>query len=419
MTPEERKQLIDNASPALRRYLKRDWHVWARPEQLAPLGDWRVWLFLGGRGAGKTRAGAEWVRESVRMCRAQSIALVGATYTDVRDVMIEGPSGLAGLGRSDRIVFEPSKRRLSWPGGAVAHVFTAEEPHGLRGYQFDAAWCDEFAKWRNAETTMDMLQMALRVGSAPRAVVTTTPRGVAALKKLIAGPGVVQTHASTYANADYLAPAFIAQMEAQYQGTRLGRQELDAELIEDNDRALWKREWIERERVNFEPSVVRVVIGVDPPAGVGEHVDECGIVVVGKDMNGNGWVLADRSARGLTPLGWATRVADAHRKFRADAIVAEANQGGAMVEAVLRQTLPNAAIRLVYASQGKRTRAEPAAALYERGLIAHCGLFLELEDQLCQYDGEGASPDRMDALVWALADLFPPDAPGEPRVRST
>ena len=379
-------------------------------------------MFLGGRGAGKTRAGAEWVRESVRLGRARSIALVGATYTDVRDVMIEGPSGLATLGRADRIFFEPSKRKLSWPGGAVAHVFTAEEPDGIRGYQFDAAWCDEFAKWRNAEMTMDMLQMALRVGEQPRAVITTTPRNVLALVDLMTAPGTVTTRATTYANAANLAPAFLAQMEAQYKGTRLGRQELDAELIEDNDRALWKREWIEKERVNGMPDGIwRIVIGVDPPTSTGEAACECGIVVVGKDNDNRGWVLADCSARGLSPLGWANRVAEAHRLFRATAVVAEANQGGDMVEAVLRQVMPNAAIRLVYASHAKRARAEPAAALYERGLIAHCGLFLELEDQLCQYDGtEGSpSPDRMDALVWALADLFPPDAPGEPRVRST
>src|ERR1700741_195055 len=226
LTPEESRALAESLSPQARVFFLGLWRFFGRDEQLSPQGDWRVWLFLGGRGAGKTRAGAEWVRESVRLGRARSIALVGATYTDVRDVMIEGPSGLATLGRADRIFFEPSKRKLSWPGGAVAHVFTAEEPDGIRGYQFDAAWCDEFAKWRNAEMTMDMLQMALRVGEQPRAVITTTPRNVLALVDLMTAPGTVTTRATTYANAANLAPAFLAQMEAQYKGTRLGRQEL-------------------------------------------------------------------------------------------------------------------------------------------------------------------------------------------------
>ena len=220
----------------------------------------------------------------VREGRARSIALVGATYDDVRDVMIEGPSGLATLCRGERALFEPSKGRLSWPGGAVAHVFTAEKPHGIRGYEFDAAWCDEFAKWNNAQETMDMLEMALRTGGNPRMVVTTTPRATAAMKALLAKPGLARTHATTRDNAAHLAPAFLAQMEAQYAGTRLGRQELDAELIEDNDRALWKREWIERRRVVGMPDgIYRIVIGVDPPAGTGEGADECGIVIAGKD----------------------------------------------------------------------------------------------------------------------------------------
>ena len=407
--------------------LDDDWRSWARPEQLPPTGDWRTWLFLGGRGAGKTRAGAEWVRAAVREGRATSIALVGATYMDVRDVMIEGPSGIATLGRYDRVFFEPSKRRVSWPGGAVAHVFTAEEPHGIRGYQFDAVWCDEFAKWNKAEETFDMLEMALRIGESPRAVVTTTPRAIPALKRLIARASTVMTRAKTIDNANHLAPAFLAQMERQYAGTRLGRQELDAEIIEDNDRALWKREWIERTRVVGMPDgVVRIVIGVDPPASAGDGAAECGIVVCGWDNDNKGWVIADRSVRGLTPAQWGARVADAYRIFNADRVVVEANQGGDMVESVLRQQMPNAAIKSVHASRGKRARAEPVAALYERGQVAHCGVFLELEDQLCTWDGHSngkgggsASPDRMDALVWALADLFPPNARGEPRVRTT
>lgn len=392
------------------------WDYFARDEQLAPKGEWRTWLFLGGRGAGKTRAGAEWVRSLVRSRRAGSIALIGATYADARDVMVEGPSGLMSVSRLDRAFFEPSKRRVSWPGGAVAHMFTAEEPDGIRGYQFDAAWCDEFAKWSNPEMTLDNLEMALRVGERPRMAVTTTPRAIAALKNLLARPGLARTHATTRDNAVHLAPAFLAQMEAQYAGTRLGRQELDAEIIEDNDRALWKREWIEAHRTFEKPEkLARIVVGVDPPSGRGE----CGIVVCAIDNHKRGWLLADRSIRNASPAEWGARVADAHREFGANAVIAEGNQGGEMVDAVLRQQMPNAAIWRVNAKLGKRARAEPVASLYERGQVAHCGFFLELEDQLCTWDDSSTdSPDRLDALVWALHHLFPPYATPEPRVRS-
>ena len=414
---ERRRAFLESLSADEVAILESDWRFWARPEQLAPAGAWRVWLFLGGRGAGKTRAGTEWVLEGVRTGRMGRVALVGATYADVRGVMVEGVSGMLRAGERDAIAFEPSKRMLSWASGAVAHLFSAEEPDGLRGYQFDGAACDEFCKWREPQATLDMLMMGLRLGQDPRAVVTTTPRNIPALKALMAMPGVVATHARTFANAANLAPGFLAQMETQYAGTRLGRQELDAELIEDNEFALWQRAWIERARVRDVPELVRVVVAVDPPAAERGDGDACGIVVAGRDREGAGYILADRSGRGLTPVGWAECVARAYDAFQADTIVAEANQGGAMVEAVIRQAAPFAAIRLVHAHRGKRVRATPAAALYERGLVHHAGRFPELEDQMCQYDGTGASPDRLDALVWALADLFPAVAEANPRVR--
>jgi len=397
-------------------FLQNDWSFWARPEQLAPEGAWRIWLFLGGRGAGKTRAGAEWILEGIRAGKMRRVALLGATYADVRDVMILGESGLLALARGDGAVFEPSKRRLAWPDGATAHVFTAEEPDGLRGHQFDGAWADEFCKWREPGHALDMLLMGLRIGEDPRCTVTTTPRNIAALKTLLATEGIAVTRATTFDNAANLAPAFLDHMRCHYAGTRLGRQELGAELIEDNEFALWQRDWIDRRRVREVPPLRRVLVAVDPPVSQGEDADECGIVVAGVSAEGEGYVLADRSLRGLSPLGWARRVASAYEEFSADAIVAEANQGGAMVGEVIHQAAPLASIRLVHALRDKRTRAAPAAALYERGLVHHAGIFPELEDQLCQYDGSGASPDRMDALVWALADLFPAVAV-TPRVR--
>ena len=416
MPPETRAAFLQSLSADEAEVLHRDWRFWARPEQLPPEGAWRIWLFMGGRGAGKTRAGAEWVLDGVRTGAMRRIALLGATYADVRDVMIAGESGLLPLGRAEGLRYEPSKRQLHWPGGAIAHVFTAEEPDGLRGHQFDGAWCDEFCKWAEPRKSLDMLLMGLRAGENPRAVVTTTPRNIPAFKALLAMEGVAVTRAGTFANAANLAPAFLEQMQRQYAGTRLGRQELDAELIEDNESALWRREWIERTRVREWPELRRVVVAVDPPVSVGEDADECGIVVAGVSDEGEAYVLADRSLRGLSPLGWAKRVGEAYEEFAADAIVAEANQGGAMVGEVIRQATPEAIVRLVHARRDKRTRATPAAALYERGLVHHAGAFPELEDQLCQYDGSGGSPDRMDALVWALADLVPGTAV-RPRVR--
>ncbi|HWA03880.1 MAG TPA: terminase family protein [Rhizomicrobium sp.] len=393
------------------RYLE-SWELWARAEQLPPPEDWRIWLFLGGRGAGKTRAGAEWIAKGIESGCLRRVALVGATFHDVRAVMIEGESGLLRV--SGAAVFQPSNQRVLWPSGAVATVISAEEPDGIRGHQFDGAWGDEFCKWRDPQGALDMLRMALRIGADPRLMLTTTPRNIPALKLLLKEKGVAATHGTTAANAANLAPGFVESLQARYGGTRLGRQELDAEIIEDNDAAMWKRDWIEKNRVRESPELVRVVVAVDPPASA--HGDECGIVVAGRGEDGGGYVIADRSMGGLTPNGWAARVADAYLEFGADTIVAEANQGGDMVSALLLQTLPNAPVKTVHATRDKRTRAMPSALHYERGRVHHAGVFPELEDQLCNYDGTGSSPDRLDALVWALTELFPAKKQGRPKV---
>ncbi len=394
------------------------WRFWARPDQLAPDGAWTTWLVLGGRGAGKTRAGAEWIRGLVEQNAAGRIALVGETLGDVREVMIDGPSGLRALTRADRPRYETSRKRLLWPNGAVAQAFSASEPESLRGPQFDAAWADEVAKWRYAEAAWDMLQFGLRLGARPRQVVTTTPRPVPILKRLLADETSVVTRASTYANRANLADAFFRSVITRYEGTRLGRQELDAELIEDNPDALWSREMIDATRVRVAPELVRIVVAVDPPATSGPNADECGIVVAGVDAQGRAFVLDDRSMGRLTPLTWASRAAKAYRDYEADRIVAESNQGGEMVSTIMRQVMPQASLRLVRATRGKWLRAEPIAALYERGQVAHVGAFARLEDQMCDFvPGAAKSPDRLDALVWALTDLMLGKEGGAPKVR--
>lgn len=412
MPTPQRLAFLNDLSDEDAEFLLEDWRFWARAEQLAPKGSWRIWLFLGGRGSGKTRAGSEWIAHGVRTGRMRRIALIGATYGDARSVMIEGESGLLSCAKG--AVFEPSNARVLWPSGAIATVLSAEQPDSIRGHQFDAAWCDEFCKWADPQAGLDMALMALRLGRDPRMTITTTPRNIAALKMLMDSSEVTLTQSTTRANAPNLAPGFIELMEQRYGGTRLGRQELEAELIEDNENALWQRSWIEEARVARAPSLTRIVVAVDPPASA--HGDECGIVVAGR-AGDEAYVLADHSAAGLSPAAWAKAVIDAFEKHNADCIVAEANQGGDMVKAVLHQELPDAPVRLVHATRGKRTRAEPAAQLYEQSRVHHAGAFAELEDQMCQYDGTGQSPDRMDALVWALSELFPNKRRTNPKVR--
>ncbi|MCC6829687.1 MAG: DNA-packaging protein [Novosphingobium sp.] len=392
------------------------WPLLARPEQLAPPGDWNLWLILAGRGFGKTRAGAEWVQGVAERDPAARIALVAANLGEARGVMIEGESGLLAVGAPwRRARFEPSLRRLVWPNGAQAQLYSAQEPESLRGPQHSHAWCDEIAKWDmaagRAERAWDNLLLGLRLGAQPRAMATTTPRAVPLLRRLLAEDGVAVTRGATADNAANLPPRFLRDMRRAFGRTVLGRQELDGELIEDLPGALWTRALIEECREAAPPAPqARVVIGVDPPAS--SQGDACGIVVCALGGDGVGRVLADASVEKASPERWARAVAQAARRWQADRVVAEANQGGAMVASVLRAAEISLPLRLVHASRGKVARAEPVAALYEAGRVRHAGTFPALEDELCGliagggYQGPGRSPDRADALVWALTELM-------------
>ncbi len=409
------------------------WRLNAHEHQQEPTGDWTTWLILGGRGAGKTRAGAEWVRHLVRRGgandnrRKPAVALVAESYADAREIMIEGPSGIRAItAERSRPAYEASRRRLVWPNGAVGYAFSADDPDGLRGYQFSAAWSDEVCKWPYAEETWSNLQLALRLGDKPRQAVTTTPRPMALLKRLIDAPTTHVDRATTYDNRANLSEAFFSEIASVYEGTALGRQELLGELIDDIPGALWTWAMIEAARISHYPPLSRIVVAVDPPATSGPDADECGIVVAGATgaANGSGservaYVLADRSAAGLSPRQWAEKALAAYHEFEADRLVVEVNQGGDMAKAVIAQCDPTAAIRGVHASRGKRLRAEPVAALYERGRVRHVGAFSKLEDQMTSYAGSGPSPDRLDALVWALTDLMlipPAPRPGVRRL---
>nr|WP_242654803.1 terminase family protein [Shimia aestuarii] len=395
---------------------------WAFPHQLPPEGDWKTWVILGGRGAGKTRAGAEWVRSMVEGSgpkdagRARRVALVGETIDQVREVMIFGESGILACSPPDRKpVWEAGRKRLVWPNGAVAQAFSAHDPEGLRGPQFDAAWVDEIAKWRNGRETWDMLQFGLRLGDHPQQCVTTTPRNVSVLKDLLKVTSTVQTTAPTEANRAYLAESFLEEVRARYEGTQLGRQELDGVLLEDLEGALWKREMIDAHRLAKAPELDRIVVAVDPPVTGHSKSDECGIVVVGANMRGpvQDWkavVLEDATVRAASPEGWASVAIAAMESWGADKLVAEVNQGGDLVQSVIRQIDPLVPFKAVRASRGKAARAEPVAALYELGRVSHLGGLNVLEDQMCAmtlqgYEGSG-SPDRVDALVWALTELI-------------
>ena len=382
-----------------------DWRFWARPDQIAPEGDWRVWLILAGRGFGKTRCGAEWVHEQIRQGR-ERIALVGETKADVRDVMVEGESGILATAGRNRPLYEPSKRRLTWPNGAIGVCYSGDEPDQLRGPQHDAAWLDELAKYRCAEETWSNLDLGLRLGESPQAVITTTPRPVQIMRELVADELVTVTRGSTYDNLQNLAESFAKRIVERYEGTRLGRQELHAEILDDVVGALWSREMIDAHRLReTPPHFERIVVGVDPAVTSGEDADETGILVAG--MIGNrGYIVEDLSGQ-YTPQEWAIQAIKAYYKYNADRIVAEVNQGGDMVEHTIRTVDRNVSYKAVRAARGKILRAEPIAALYEQGRIHHCGTFAALEDQLCMYTHESRdSPDRLDALVWALTDLM-------------
>jgi phage terminase large subunit-like protein len=381
---------------------------------------------LGGRGAGKTRTGAEWVRALVAGTPPYAehtygrIALVGETVHDVRAVMVEGESGLLAVSPpAERPAWIATRKRLEWPNGAIGEVFSADDPASLRGPQFHAAWCDELAKWRYAEATFDMLQFGLRLGKQPRQLITTTPRPLPIIKRLLTDPRTRVTRAPTSANRDYLSPAFLDAVVGRYAGTRMGRQELDGELIEDRPDALWSRVLIEACRVAEPPGLAKIVVAIDPPGTSRRGADACGIVAVGRSESGWYYVLEDASAAGLSPAAWAAKAIALYHRLNADTIVAEVNMGGEMVRAVLRGVDSSVPLKEVHATRGKYRRAEPIAALYEQGKVKHVRGFPALEDEMCDFSPEGLSsgrsPDRLDALVWALTELSRPRA--EPRIR--
>lgn len=407
---QERWRVVMGLSQEDRRALYDDWTGWAHAGQLPPCDDWRVWVMRAGRGFGKTRAGAEWVSAVARASPNARIALVGATLDDVRRVMIEGEAGLlAAAGSDERITWWRDKGEVEFASGARGYAFSAAAPEKLRGPEHHAAWCDELAKWRYGDAAWDNLVLGLRGGARPQVIVTTTPKPVALMRRVLSGQDVIETQGRSRDNP-HLAPGVLATWEELYGGTRIGRQELDGQLIDDVEGALWSRAMFEAGRVAMLPALVRVVVGVDPPAGIGG--DACGIVCVGLGMDGFGYVIEDASIAGVSPERWADAVAACAARHKADRVVAEQNQGGEMVRSVLSAADKGLPIRLVSATRGKVVRAEPVAALYERGKVFHRGAFSQLEDELCglmiggEYVGPGRSPDRADALVWALTDLM-------------
>ncbi len=387
--------------------------------QRPPEGAWRVWMFMGGRGAGKTRAGAEWVRAMVMKEGARRVALVGPTLGDVREVMIEGPSGLRTISpEGERPDYVVSRRMLCWPNGAFGYAFSAEDPESLRGPQFDTAWCDEIGAWAKGKQVWDMLMFGLRIGRMPRAVATTTPRAVKLVKDLVEkcrrGAGVVMTRGGTHINAANLSPYFLDMVEDEFNGTHLGRQEIGGELLDDRPGALWTRDMIEKVRspASFaEGPFERVVIAVDPPARSGPRSNACGIIAAGL-RDKVVYVLEDASVRGMRPGEWAARVGEVAERRAAGVVVAEVNQGGDMVREVLEINGVSAArglrVKMIHAVQSKRDRAEPVSSHYEQMKVRHAGAFPELEDEMCTFGSPDApaSPDRMDALVWAVRELI-------------
>jgi len=389
--------------------LRYRWPFWARDEQWPPPGDWVTWLLLGGRGSGKTRAGAEWVR-GLAAEGVGPLALVGETITAAIAVMVEGPSGvLAVTPLAERPKLAGAT--LHWPNGVEAMILGAADPERFRGPQFAAAWCDEVAKWPNAEAAWDMLQFGLRLGDRPRQVATTTPRPTKLLKRLLSDPATAVTRMTTAENERHLAGSFLTAVVARYRGTVLGRQELEGELIEDLSGALWTRDMF---RPRTDEAVGRVVVAIDPPATSTAEADACGIVIAGRTETGV-MVLADLTLQPAAPLNWARRAVAAFEDYNADCIVAEVNQGGEMVKAVIAQVNASVPVRAVHATRGKWLRAEPVAALYAQGRVTHAPGLSALEDEMCAFGVDGMSgghsPDRVDALVWAVTELMLRDGP--------
>lgn len=404
--------------------LLHTWRFLARPEQVAPEGSWQTWIYMAGRGAGKTRSGAEWVREKVALGYGRG-ALIAPTSADARDVMIEGESGLLSVCWENdvdhrgqlmgRPIYEPSKRRVKWANGAIVTAYSADEPERLRGPQHDFGWCDEMGAWKYAQMAWDMFLFGLRLGDNPQAMITTTPRPLPIIRSILKAPGTVTTHGSTFSNRANLADQFVDKIVTKFAGTRLGQQELEGLLLDDVAGALWTVEMVDAASKYFReggglPELLRIVIAVDP-SGTGGDEDEgdaIGIVAVGKDANDHCYVLQDGTIK-ASPQVWAKRVAEMEKRWGADCVVAERNYGGAMVEAVIKAAGTKSRYKEVVASRGKIVRAEPVAALYEQGRVHHMAMMGELEKQLMFFTNEGylgdGSPDRADALVWAITDL--------------
>lgn len=409
----ERAAILKKLTAAEKISLAHDWRYWSRPEQQLPQGDWTYWLLLAGRGFGKTRTGAEAVRQWAKT--ENYVNLIGATSDDARDIMVEGESGLLAICPPDeRPTYKKHEAKLEWPNGGVSLIFTADKPDRLRGKQHAKFWADELASWRYMDA-WDQAQFGLRLGTRPQGVISTTPRPIKPIRELVKDPRCKVTRGSTYDNRANLADAFFSQIITKYEGTRLGRQELMAEILDDIPGALWKRTNIDTYRKSPAaiPDMRRVVVGVDPAVSTLEGSDEHGIICAGLGVDGAAYVWADDSERGLTPEEWASKAIRRYRSDNADAMVIEVNQGGDMAESVVRAIDPTVNVKKVRASRGKVTRAEPIAAMYEQGRVHHVGALDALEDQMCAFtsdfdkSAQGYSPDRVDALVWALTELQP------------
>ncbi|MEE9347696.1 MAG: terminase family protein [Robiginitomaculum sp.] len=413
MTRKKYRKILEGCPPELLAHIDHIWGLYARDNQTPPDDDWLIWLLLGGRGSGKTRTGAEWIREQVFCGGARRIALIAPTYNDAREVMLEGESGLLRLGYpSERPTYRSSRRRLEWPNGAIGQVFSAEEPDGLRGPQFDCAWADEFCAWSYPEDTLSNLRLALRLGQRPRLVMTTTPKPLPALKALLKNPIVRISHMTTSDNQNHLAASFIETMEAEYGGTRLGRQELGGEMLTDAPGALWNYVMMDAAYIDTPPTLDKIIVAIDPPVTSGARADSCGLIVAGLSGHGaaaRAIILHDGTTQGQSPQGWAQRAVDLYQEWGANYLLAEVNQGGEMVSTILRSVDDRVPVRNVRASVGKTARAEPVAALYEQGKVRHAGRFKALEDELCLMGSAlmgRKSPDRADALVWAVTELM-------------